>query len=141
MSWLDPSKIKATSRELIDPEGTEEDYWREVFLAKEKLGEDDRFVAVVDIYNQEFTIAGRSFYDGLSYTEEFFKIFRRALIPLNKGVEPLDVIRECVRRTFSVSQLVPFGDEGSKMSRITDELINNVAKKILELEYTIYDKE
>ena len=76
--------------------------------------------------------------DEYLYTaEKFVKLFRREQILLNKGVDSLDFVRECVRRSFGVAQVVAFGATGPKMRWVTDEQIDQIARSLVAVGFVL----
>ncbi|MBI2450430.1 MAG: hypothetical protein HYV47_02760 [Candidatus Nealsonbacteria bacterium] len=71
----------------------------------------------------------------LANSEKFIELFEREQIPLNDGVSSLDFVRECVRRSFSVSQVLTFGNP--KMSWVTGEQIETISRALVKLGFTL----
>ena len=105
--------------------------------AAKALGE-PRLPKAVAIYNRVLAVVDNPS-EYLYAAERFVKIFRAQQGFLNKGVDSLDYVRECVRRSFGISQIVPFpiGEDGEKMQWVTDEQINEIARSLVAVGFVL----
>jgi hypothetical protein len=102
--------------------------------------QDPLLPSAVDIFNDTLSRSGLAD-EYLHATERFVKLFRHEEIFVSSGeTSNLDFVRECVRRSFGVSQIVPQGPEGQKRRWVTDEQIEKIAVGLVELGYVLPPK-
>ncbi|OGZ64587.1 MAG: hypothetical protein A3A98_03465 [Candidatus Staskawiczbacteria bacterium RIFCSPLOWO2_01_FULL_40_39] len=97
---------------------------------------DHRRFAAVSIFNwamQESEMAD----ERLCTAQKFCELFEREQTCLNKGVRSLDFVRECVRRSFGISQVVEFGRKNSRMYWTSPEKIEEIAQALVSVEFTL----
>lgn len=134
--WLYPD---AASGQSSEGDEYQDPFEREWSLAAYRVSdaatdlEEPRLFEVVDIFNDEARRGDGLPDQELSHAKKFVQLFRQEQAPLNKGVIPLDFVRECVRRSFPVAEVVTFAAGSERMRWVTDEQIEHIAQKLVAL--------
>jgi hypothetical protein len=63
--------------------------------------------------------------------ERFVELFRGERIGLNEGVDSLDFVRECVRRSFSISEVIAFGPKDQRSSWVDSEKLETISQLLV----------
>lgn len=92
--------------------------------------QDQRLFAAVRIFNDTLRVVGMAD-EWLGAAKRFMALFERDQISLNKGVDSLDFVREAVRRSFGISQVVPFGRNRQKSFWVSPEQIESIASQLV----------
>lgn len=139
MSTSDTLEVPEDFREQPEDLGCQVEAKQRVVHYAQELG-DPRFWDAVQAYNSVKSVVDMAD-EYAGYAHRFVKIFKEALIGLNEGVKDLDLVRECVRRSFYVSQVVPFEASGGTIRWTTDEQIEEIAISLIHCGFVIPEKE